>query len=79
MKSICAVVRNRVVPWAVVAAVWAVFAGSSACFARDDFQSWSTWELSKRMGTAWEVFFLPEIRIRNDAGELFYHIRRSRW
>ncbi len=52
-----------------------------ASFARDDFQSWDTLELSKRFGSQWELFFLPEIRIRHDAGQLFYHEYRQgiRW
>ena len=50
-------------------------------WANDDFQSWNSLELSKRFGTAWEIFFLPEIRIRDNAGDLFYHEYRQgvRW
>ena len=50
-------------------------------WARDDVQSWNSLELSKRLGPAWEMFFLPEIRIRDDASELFYHEYRQgiRW
>ena len=34
--------------------------------------SWNTLELNKRIGTAWELLFLPELRIQDNAGELFY-------
>lgn len=52
-----------------------------AGWAKDDFQIWSTVELNKQFGPQWEVFFLPEIRIRDDASELFYHEYRQgiRW
>jgi len=58
-----------------------VLGQAQACFARDDFQSWNTVEISKRLGQKWEVFFLPEIRIRDDASRLFYHEYRQgvRW
>lgn len=48
---------------------------------RDDFQSWNAVEITKRLGPRWEVFFAPEIRLRNDASELFYHEYRQgvRW
>ena len=50
-------------------------------WAKDDFQSWNTVEISKRISPQWELFFLPEIRIRDDASELFYHEYRQgvRW
>ena len=37
--------------------------------------------MTKRLGTQWEVFFRPEVRIRDDASELFYHEYRQgvRW
>ena len=77
----------RAVLWGMAAAVGAAVTvgaallGASACWARDDFQSWNTLEFTKRLGPAWEVFFLPEIRIRDDAGQLFYHEYRQgvRW
>ena len=50
---------------------------TSLSWARDDFQVWDTVELSKRLGPQWEVFFLPELRLRDDAGELFYHEYRQ--
>ncbi|MBI4355685.1 MAG: DUF2490 domain-containing protein [Candidatus Omnitrophica bacterium] len=70
--------RRKEWVWLVVAAV--MLTGSSA-WARDDFQTWETVELSKQLGTRWELFFRPEIRIRDDAGELFYHEYRQgvRW
>lgn len=46
-------------------------------WARDDFQSWDTLELTKRLGPQWELFFRPEIRIRHDASQLFYHEYRQ--
>ena len=58
---------------AALAVVWAACLGASACFARDDFQSWSSLELIKRLGPDWEFAFLPEIRIQDDASDLFYH------
>ena len=50
-------------------------------WAEDDFQTWHTLEIAKRVGTTWEMFCLPEIRIRDDASELFYHEYRQgvRW
>ena len=42
-------------------------------WAGDDFQTWQTVEIKKRLGPEWELFFMPEIRIRDDASELFYH------
>lgn len=55
--------------------------GGSAAWAGDDFQTWETVELKKRLGTSWELFFRPEVRIRDDASELFYHEYRQgiRW
>src|SRR3989338_3621860 len=50
-------------------------------WANDDFQTWHSLELSKRFGSAWDILFLPEIRIRDNARELFYHEYRQgvRW
>lgn len=72
--------RERFVLLAV-AACWAVLGRTPCVFARDDFQSWNSIEISKRFGAQWEVFFLPEIRIRDDASDLFYHEYRQgvRW
>lgn len=55
--------------------------GGAAAWARDDFQTWHGAEVVKRFGSAWEVAFLPEIRIRDDASQLFYHEYRQgiRW
>jgi len=51
------------------------------CKAQDDFQTWHGAEVVKRLGSHWEVAWLPEIRIRDDAGQLFYHEYRQgiRW
>lgn len=51
------------------------------CDARDDFQTWHSAELVKRLGPQWEAAWLPEIRIRDDASQLFYHEYREslRW
>ncbi len=38
-----------------------------------DFQAWSTLQITKRLGPEWEIFFLPEVRMRENASELFYH------
>ena len=67
--------------WVGLAASWLVLSHAPVTWARDDFQSWNTVELSKRVGPQWELFFLPEIRIRDDASELFYHEYRQgvRW
>jgi len=50
-------------------------------WARDDFQSWNAVEITKRLGPQWEAFFVPEVRLRSDASELFYHEYRQgvRW
>ena len=49
----------------------------STGWAVDDFQTWQTVEIKKRLGPEWELFFMPEIRIRDDASELFYHEYRQ--
>lgn len=49
----------------------------SAAWARDDFQTWHSAEIVKRFGSTWEVAWLPEIRIRDDASQLFYHEYRQ--
>ncbi len=74
--------RHRgVAVFAGLAIALAVLARPEAGWARDDFQVWGTVELKKRLGPTWELFFLPEIRIRHDAGQLFYHEYRQgiRW
>ena len=50
-------------------------------WARDDFQTWHSAEVVKRLGAVWEIAWLPEIRIRHDASQLFYHEYRQgiRW
>jgi len=49
--------------------------------AQDDVQTWHSCEVSKRFGATWELFAVPEIRIRDDASTLFYHEYRQgvRW
>lgn len=46
---------------------------ASPLFALDDFQTWHTVEIVKRLGKRWELFFRPEARIRDDSSTLFYH------
>lgn len=55
--------------------------GPGPAQAGDDVQTWHTVELSKRLGPRWGYFFAPEVRIRDDASELFYHEFRQgiRW
>lgn len=50
-------------------------------WAGDDVQSWVTTELVKRVTKTVDLFFRPEIRIRDNIGELFYHEFRQgvRW
>src|SRR3989338_4673532 len=50
-------------------------------WAGDDVQSWVATELVKRVTKTVDLFFRPEIRIRDDIGELFYHEFRQgvRW
>lgn len=66
-------------PTVVVALTCSVL--PTVCEARDDFQTWHGAEVVKRLGSQWEVAWLPEIRIRNDASRLFYHEYRQgvRW
>ena len=54
---------------------------SPAAQAGDDVQGWSTIELKKRLGPSWEVFVIPEVRIRDTISERFYHEFRQgvRW
>ena len=46
-----------------------------------DFQAWSTLQITKQLGPEWETFFLPEVRIRDNASEVFYNEFRQgvRW
>ena len=46
-----------------------------------DFQAWSALQITKQLGPDWEIFFLPEVRIRDNASELFYNEFRQgvRW
>lgn len=64
-----------------LAFVWAVFGKASVGWARDDFQSWNTVEMSKRLNESWDIFTFVNFRLRGDAGELFYHEYRQgiRW
>ena len=56
-------------------------AAAPTVWAKDDFLTWHTLEATKKINNAWEIFFRPEIRIRNDASQLFYHEYRQgvRW
>lgn len=67
--------------WAGLVLGFTLLGRVSVSWARDDFQSWNTLEISKRFGSQWELFFLPELRIRHDASQLFYHEYRQgvRW
>ena len=60
---------------------WMLCGHAQTCQANDDFQSWNTLELVKSLDSTWEIFFLPEIRIRDNASQLFYHEYRQgvRW
>ncbi len=55
--------------------------GHPSVWARDDVQTWHGAEVVKRFGSQWEVAWLPEIRVRDDASQLFYHEYRQgiRW
>ncbi|MBI3999353.1 MAG: DUF2490 domain-containing protein [Candidatus Omnitrophica bacterium] len=46
-------------------------------YAKDDFQYWSKYEISKEIGEYFEVFYEPEFRLRDDAGDFFYHEHRQ--
>ena len=67
--------------WAWLAIGWLLLILAPGGWAEDDVQSWSTLEVTKRLGSSWEVCFRPEIRLRDDASELFYHEYRQgvRW
>ena len=45
--------------------------------AGDDFQYWNTLEIVKRLTPKWDLFFRPEMRMRDDASDLFYHEYRQ--
>ncbi len=45
--------------------------------AGDDFQTWYTLEIRKSIHPEWELFFMPEARVRDDSSELFYHEYRQ--
>ncbi len=63
--------------WVALSAILVLFGQAQTGWAGDDFQVWETLELKKRVGNAWELFFLPEVRIRDDASDLFYHEYRQ--
>lgn len=63
--------------WVTAALALAWFPGARPAAAGDDFQTWHTVELRKGLTSKWEVFFLPEIRIRDDSSELFYRESRQ--
>ncbi|MBI4367988.1 MAG: DUF2490 domain-containing protein [Candidatus Omnitrophica bacterium] len=46
-------------------------------WARDDFQHWSKYEISKGLGSQFEIFYNPEFRLRDDASDFFYHEHRQ--
>ena len=77
--------RRTIVKTARLAIGWMLsmsWCGAShIAWARDDFQSWNSLELVKQLDAQWEIFLLPEIRIRDDASQLFYHEYRQgvRW
>lgn len=74
--------RKRVrAAWFTWFAAGCLLAGGTVGWAGDDAQSWNTVEISKRLAPQWEVFFLPEIRIRDGMSQLFYHEFRQgvRW
>ncbi len=64
--------------WALAACGLVGVHGASAA---DDFQTWHTVELKKKLSAAWELFFMPEIRLQDDSSDLFYHEFRQgiRW
>ena len=53
----------------------------SPAWAGDDVQTWHSADLAKKLGSRWEFAWLPEIRIRRDASQLFRHEYRHslRW
>ena len=59
----------------------ALLVGPASLRAEDDFQTWHTLEAIKKINGSWELFVRPEIRIRNDSSQLFYHEYRQgvRW
>ena len=63
--------------WRGLVAGWIVLAQADAA----DFQSWNTLQITKQLGPAWDIFFLPEIRLRDNASQLFYNEYRQgvRW
>ena len=67
--------------WWVWVMGWLLCGHAQTCRANDDFQSWNTLELVKSLDSTWEIFVLPEIRIRDNASQLFYHEYRQgiRW
>lgn len=71
--------RQRLIGWGIV--VGTLVGGPRLAQAGDDLQTWHAVELSKRLGSSWELFCVPEVRIRDDASELFYHEFRQgvRW
>lgn len=70
---------RRWVGWGIL--VGALVGGPRLARAGDDLQTWHAVELSKRLGATWSCFIAPEIRIRDEASELFYHEFRQgvRW
>ncbi|GEM_PF-395770 len=64
-----------------VAVAFAVFSVPMRASAKDDFQIWDSLDVRKNLGPHWELFFAPQIRVRDDASDLFYHEYRQgiRW
>lgn len=77
MRERRAVRPRRTDLWAGLTIVMLLLGRAPMSWAKDDFQTWNSVELDKRFGPHWEAFFLPEVRIRDDAGELFYHEYRQ--
>lgn len=67
---------KRVV-WVIVGLAVVFLGGIRLARAGDDFQAWQTLELKKKLTPEWELFFMPEARIRDDSSELFYHEYRQ--
>lgn len=54
--------------------LWALAPG---VYAGDDFQTWHTVEIVKKLNPEWDIFFMPEARTRDDSSDLFYHEYRE--
>ncbi|MBI4372360.1 MAG: DUF2490 domain-containing protein, partial [Candidatus Omnitrophica bacterium] len=61
----------------IVSAISFFLGYGRAVWAEDDFQYWSKYEISKEVGSDFEIFYETEFRLSEDASDFFYHEHRQ--